>query len=102
MEKHFTCVGELGDGRDLIACVNRPELCCLRDADHAWFMRMQLVLARDHGFHLSNVDFTISAADQKQLRSLGEKFRRAAFVGLKMGILVADNALKRLAKLRER
>src|SRR6266571_6438154 len=65
-------------------------------------MRMQLVLAGQQRFHLADVDLSIRAAEQKEFRSSGEKFRRTAFVGLKVSMLVADHALERLAQLRER
>src|SRR4030095_2369289 len=63
---------------------------------------MRLVLACDGRLHLADVALPIRAANQKQLRSFREKFRRAAFVGVKMGILMADNAVERLAELSER
>src|SRR5207244_10012575 len=63
---------------------------------------MQLVMAGKQRFCLADVNFAIGAADQKQFRSSGEKFRRAAFVGLNVGMLVTDHALERLAQLRER
>src|SRR2546428_2506182 len=63
---------------------------------------MQLVMAGEQRFCLADVNFAIGAADQKQFRSSGEKFRRAAFVGLNVGMLVTDHALERLAQLRER
>src|SRR5215467_11437426 len=84
MKKHFSCTGELRDGSNLVANVNCSELCRLSNADCARLVRMQFVLACDHGFCLSDVDLAIRAANQKQLRSFGEKFRRTALIGLKM------------------
>src|SRR6266581_4276011 len=63
---------------------------------------MQLVMAGQQRFCVTNVDLTICAVDQKQFRSAREKFRRAAFVGLNVRTLVTDHALERFAQLRER
>src|SRR5207247_8821264 len=63
---------------------------------------MQLVLACDYLFCRADGDLAIGAANQKQLRSFREEFRRTTFVGLNVGILVTDNAVERFAKLRER
>ena len=62
---------------------------------------MQLVMAGQQRFCVTNVDLTICAVDQKQFRSAREKFRRAAFVGLNVRTLVTDHALERLAQLCE-
>src|SRR5206468_9608623 len=48
------------------------------------------------------VDLSIGAANQKQFRSSGKKFARAAFVRLHVTMLVTDHALERFAQLRER
>jgi len=55
---------------------------------------MRLILARDYCFCLSDFDLAIGAANQDELRSFCEKFRRAAFVCLDMGMLVTDNAME--------
>src|SRR5216684_2428907 len=73
---------------------------------------MQLGLPCDDRLRFANVDLVchwtdslpraVGAANQQQLRSSREKFRRAAFIGLNVRMLVADDAMKRLAKLCER
>src|ERR1700730_16121492 len=63
---------------------------------------MQLGLPRDDRIRFADVDLAIRAANQQQLRSSREKFRRAAFIGLNVRMLVADDAVERLAKLRQR
>ena len=87
VEKHFTRVRELGDSGDLIASVNGSKLRGLRDADHTRLMRMQFVLARDHGFCLSDVDLSVRAADQKTVEVMlengsdGQRPQPAAYAG---------------------
>src|SRR6266436_3920403 len=73
---------------------------------------MQLGLPCDDRLRFANVDLVchwtdslpraVGAANQQQLRSSREKFRRAAFIGLNVRLLVADDAVERLAKLRQR
>ena len=55
---------------------------------------MQFVLSRDDRFSLANVDLPVRATNQKKLRSLGEKFRRAALVGLNVSVFMTNNALE--------
>ena len=55
---------------------------------------MQFVLACDDRFGLADVDLAVRATNQKQLRSLSEKFRCPALVGLDMRIFMTDNALE--------
>ena len=69
--------------------INRSELCRLCDTDHARLVRVELVLTHKQRFRLSNIDLAVSAPDQEQFRSAGEKFRPAAFVGLNVGVLMA-------------
>ena len=42
----------------------------------------------------ANFDLAIGPANQDELRSFCEKFRRAAFVGLDMSMLMTNNAMK--------
>jgi hypothetical protein len=55
---------------------------------------VQFVLTHKQRFGLAKIDLAVSASNQEQFRSAGEKFRRPAFVGLNVGILMADNALE--------
>src|SRR5437879_13468790 len=63
---------------------------------------MQLGLPCDDRLRFADVDLAVRAADHEQLRSSREKFRRAAFIGLDVRVLVANDAVERLAKLRQR
>ena len=94
MKKHVATARKFTDRGNLIARVNRAEFGRLSDADHARLMRMQFVLACDYHFGLADVDLAVRATNQKQLRSLGEKFGRAALVSLNMRVFMTDNALE--------
>jgi hypothetical protein len=63
---------------------------------------VQLVVTHEQLFRLANINFPVSASNQKQFRSSGKKLRRPAFVGLNMGALMADDTAKWLTHLRER
>ena len=62
-------------------------------------MPVQLYLLRDEFFCLAEVDLSVSGVRQKQFSSTSIKLRRAAFVCLDVGALVADHSVKGLAKL---
>ena len=94
MEEQFACTRKACDHRDIVARINGSKLRSLGNANRAWLVRMRLILARDYCFRLSDFDLAIGAANQEELRSFCEKFRRAAFVGLDMGMLVTDNAME--------
>ena len=63
---------------------------------------MQIALLQDRRFDRREVELAIRAARREQLRAAGEELRRAAFIRLDMRMLVADDAVKRPAELRER
>ena len=86
---------------DLVCRVNSPELGRLRDADRARLRRMQFGLAKDCRFRFVDVDLAVSSPRDEQFRS-GEKFRRATLVGLDVCMLMANDAVEWLAKLRQR
>jgi len=67
VQKHFALPREFSDGADFIAIVNRAELGCLGDADHARLMRMYVGLTRDHRFHFVDVDLASVTANKEQL-----------------------------------
>ena len=99
LQKHLPFFGERRDRVDLIAGVDRPQLGRLGDADHARFVGMQFGLARDYRFDFFEIDLAGGSSNQQQFGTAGEKFRRAAFVGLDVRLLVTNHAVKRLAKL---
>ena len=94
MHKQLIGTRQASDCRNFVARINRSELGCLRNADHARLVRVQLILTHKQRFGLANIDLAVSAPDQEQFRSAGEKFRRAAFVGLNVSVLMADDAAK--------
>src|SRR5207244_9723584 len=48
VQKHFALPRESSDGADFIAIINRAELGCLGNADHARLVRMTVELASAH------------------------------------------------------
>ncbi len=62
---------------------------------------MQFGLANNCRFRLADVDLAIRSPRDEQFRP-GEKFRRAALVGFDMCVLMTNDAVEGLAKLRQR
>ena len=63
---------------------------------------MHFRLTRNQRLRLVDVDLASVTANQKQLCAARKKFWSAAFISLNVGLLVTNNAMKRLAKLRQR
>ena len=87
--------------RYFISRINCPEFGRLCDANGTRLMRVHFRLTRNDGRCFVDVDLAGEAANQKQLRAFGEKFRRATLVSLDVSVLVTDHAVKRLTELRE-
>src|SRR6266704_2121686 len=98
-KRPFAC--EFVERPDLVRRVNGPKLGRLRDADRARLRRMQFGLANNCRFRFADIDLAVRSPREEQFRP-GEKFRRAALVGFDMCMLMTNDAMERLAKLRQR
>ena len=56
-------------------------------------------MAQQRGFDVFQIKFPVCASRRNQFRAAGKKLGRAALVRLAMRVFVADNAVKRAAKL---
>src|SRR5438552_1654981 len=75
-------------------------LCPVIEIRAALFVEENDQLPRCQGrFHFAQINLALRAARGDQFGSTGEKFARAAFVIVDVRMLVADDAVKRLAKL---
>src|SRR5262249_37977567 len=99
MEQHFVRACKAANRRNFILCVNRSELCRLRNADGAHHVPVQFDLPRDESFCLAEVDLAVNGACQKKFGSPGVKLCSTAFIRLDGGALGADHSVERLAKL---
>src|SRR5262249_18060115 len=93
---------ELAAGRrersDFIATVDEPGLGRLRDRHHSRFWEMDVRATSRERADQFGCQLAIGTRRDQELRAVGEKFRRAAFVGLDMRRGGADHAMIGLAK----
>src|SRR5436190_23841463 len=101
MKEHSVRPRKSANRLDFIRRANRSELRRLCDADGVHHVPVQLHLLREKFFCLAQVDLSVVAFRYKQFGSSCIKLRSTAFIGLDVGTLVTDYAVKRLAKLGE-
>ena len=92
---------EGGQRVEFVRCVNRAQLGRLGEAEDARFRGMHVAVTGQHFRGMVEVEFAVGPADPVQLGAAGKKFRRAAFIRLDVGALVAKDAVKWLTKLRQ-
>jgi len=91
-----------GEGRNLVATVNRAPLRGLSERKHARFRVMDIGALEDDLFDRFGGEFPIGPAGGENLGAVGKELGCAAFVGLDVGKLMADHAVVALAEGGER
>jgi len=91
-------VGEVGEGVDLGRGVDGPVFGGLGEGEGAGFREMDAVAAGEGGGDGGGGEFAVGAGEREELAAAGEELGGAAFVGVDVGDLVAEDALVTLAE----
>lgn len=91
-------VREVGEGAEFGGRVERAVLGGLSDGDGSGFGKVNAVTADESGGDGGGGEFAEGAGEREEFAAAGEKFGGAAFVGVNVGDLVAEDALVAVAE----
>ena len=94
-------VGEVGEGADFGGGVERAVLGGLGEGERAGFREVDAVAAGEGGGDGGRGELAGGAGEREEFTAAGEELGRAAFVGVDVGDLVAEDTLVALAECGE-
>ena len=93
--------GEAGERLELIDRVDGAPFGGLGEREYARFRVVDVSALKDYALDLGGGEFALGAGGDEDLGAVGEKLRRAAFIGLDVRVVVADDAVIALAERGE-